>query len=866
MGVELGKIWPMIAELVKDGISLIPVREESDGVRPAKTPYGSWAEYQQRVAKEGELWAIMEQKNTTAIAAVCGVVSGNLECIDIDSKYYPGIDAILLSDIAKFYPHLYTRLRIHRTPSGGYHILYRIADHAPQGNIKLAGRMKTDEELQADFASGKRKPTKTVNFLETRGEGGYFLFPPSLGYTVHQPNPIPAITWEERCSLINLCQSYCEITKVAPSPKLTQIQDSIYTTNPFEDFNNQCDPVQLMESQGWKFLRENARFIWFTRPGKEDGVSASFNREKRVFFIFTTSTDLDEKRGYNPATLFAEFTHNGDKKAAFRELVQGGFGQVKRNVEQSLVKKAVINGTSEVPNNFSIGAKEQFKQLQEQFRQAHPYGVFWSYDENNKMQISREDFLQVAKSLGFRSYRRSVVQINGRFIERVDIMTFFNNMKAYIREDEEKVYKDVCDAYEKFIQASGKFIMDNRLEQFDDSECIYDDSETCYKFFQDVVIKITADEVLELDYDSLDGLVWSEKVINRNFRTTATASNIYERFINLATGDNNGSVHDYVRNILGFLCHDYNSSSSLYIIVMTEMVNDPKKGGGSGKNVLINSLSKFIGICTSSGSMSTFDDKFYSVWDQKSRVYFVPDIPKKINWEFLKSAIEDPKLNKKYVQEESISTFNAPKLVLNTNYSYEENDGGLKRRIIPMEFTNYFTIHGGPDVVFGKRFPTRGEIDSTSCDDRESNGDFDESDYKGYFDFLIDCVKYHLSQGRKLEKIELSDTGWRKKFSNQYNDKVLDFIDDHITGWVSLPFVEASRLQMDFDNFISVELKEKYKINQKTLLSAIEEFCDRHRIRFQKSVLKSINSIKKRVHIFEGVYEGEVVEDDGFPF
>src|SRR5690606_23960338 len=120
---------------------------------------------------------------------VSGVVSGNLECIDVDTKYYPGIDATLLADINKFYPTLFPRLRIHKTPSGGFHILYRILEHAPDGNIKLAGRMKTDAELEKERGLGKKNPAKSVNFLETRGEGGYFLCPPSLGYSVHQDNP-----------------------------------------------------------------------------------------------------------------------------------------------------------------------------------------------------------------------------------------------------------------------------------------------------------------------------------------------------------------------------------------------------------------------------------------------------------------------------------------------------------------------------------------------------------------------------------------------------------------------------------------------------------------------------------------------------
>jgi len=852
MAVELGKVWGKISDLVKDGISLIPVREDSDSSRPAKTPYGSWTEYQQRIAEEGELWAIMEAKNTTAIAAVCGTVSGNLECIDIDSKYNPGIDATLLSDISKFYPQLSVRLRVHRTPSGGYHIIYRIKDHHPEGNLKLAGRMKTEEELQADYASGKRKPTKSVNFLETRGEGGYFLYPPSLGYTIHQDNPIPLISWEERCSLINLCRSYDEVVKIAPTPKPTQAQDNFYTTNPFEDFNHKCDPIELMESQGWKFLKDNNRFIWFTRPGKDDGVSASFNIEKRVFYIFTSSTDLESTRGYNPATLYSEFTHNGDKKSAFRSLVQKGYGQVKRNVEQATIKKAVINGQAAVPNNFSDEAKEQFKLLQDQFTQQHPYGVYWEYDENGKVQISREDFLNVARELGFRHYKSSPVQINGKFIERITLIQFFDTMKQYIQEEEADVYTSICNSYEKFIQNSGKFIIENRLEKFDDTECVEDSADVCYKFYNNVAIRITAESIIKIDYDEIDGFIWADKMLGRNYLgEDVNASSLYQTFLKNATGtDSNGNVKEYIQNVIGYLTHDFKSESAGYITVLQEMVSDPRKGGGSGKNIFGNILREMTSVCTVPGAMVQFNEKFLQAWNNQ-RVFFLADIPKKVDWPFLKEQTTGYGLLKKlYKNEEEVNPCDMPKILINTNYSYEDADGGLKRRIRPVEFTEFYTLNGGVDIVHGKMFPSG----------------FTKEDWKGFDDFVLKSIQHHLSQGGKIELVDLSEIGWNKKFTNQYGEKTLEFFLDNIHSWLRSDYVEVSLFQKAYDEYVATDLKEKYKLSQRTLNAALIEFCDRYAISFQQSVVKRLAHQTKRVHIFEGVFEGEDVFEEEFPF
>jgi len=852
MALSLAKVWKEVEALLADGISLIPVREKAEGNKAAKTPCAyTWKDYQTRIAEVGELYSAMEYHNTTAIAAVCGVVSGNLECIDVDSKYYPGFDAILLADIAKFYPHLYSRLRIHRTPSGGYHIIYRILDHAPEGNVKLAGRYSTEDEMQAQRDRGAKRPSKTVNFLETRGEGGYFLYPPSLDYSVHQPNPIPLLTWEERCSLINLCRSYDEVVKVAPTPKPTQAQESYYTTNPFEDFNFRCDPVELMQSQGWAFLKENNRFIWFTRPDKTEGVSASFNRDKRVFYIFTTSTELEGTRGYNPATLYAEFTHNGDKSAAFRELIKQGYGQVKKSVEQAIIKKAVINGQAAIPNNFTEEAREQFAQLQEQFQQAHPYGTFWAFEEK-KYVISREDFLSVAKSLGFRHHHSSIVQINGRFIERVSLINFFDTMKEYIQEEEADVYTDICNAYEKFIQASGKFISENRLDKFDDSECVQDSVDICYKFYNNLAIRVTPDAITVLDYDKIDGYIWSDKMLGRDYLgPEVQASSLYENFLKNATGAENGKVKDSVRNVIGYLTHDFKSESAGYIIVMQEMVSDPRLGGGSGKNIFGNLLRNMITVCTVPGSSVQFNEKFLQAWNYQ-RIYFLADIPKKIDWLFLKEMATGFGLMKKlYRNEEEVSPEIMPKLLINTNYSFEDSDGGLKRRIIPIEFTDFYTLNGGIDTVHGKMFPSAGG----------SRGDWTNEDWKGFDDFVLGCIQYNLQQGGKLQRSELSQIGWEKKFSNQYGEKTLEFFNDNMATWISSGYITVSMFQYQYEQYVAGELKEKYKLSQRTLNSAVREFCERFGVDFQQSVVKKIAHETKRVHIFSGEFITNAVND-----
>jgi hypothetical protein len=180
MNISENNSWTPIKWLLENGISIIPVRDKPQGDYVAKTPYTGWKKYQTEIISMPVLWEQMDKHKTTAVAIICGKVSGNLEIIDIDVKYKPGVDASIFMTIKEIYPELFARLRIHKTPSGGYHILYRTSTGTIPGNKKLAGRHKTEAEIAV-----QEKP-KTVNFIETRGEGGYALAPPSMNYTVFQ--------------------------------------------------------------------------------------------------------------------------------------------------------------------------------------------------------------------------------------------------------------------------------------------------------------------------------------------------------------------------------------------------------------------------------------------------------------------------------------------------------------------------------------------------------------------------------------------------------------------------------------------------------------------------------------------------------
>ena len=91
---EIQKSWKINSDYLKQGISIIAVRDKSDSKHVAKSPYWGWKKYQEEIITEAELFQQMEKCDTTATAFVMGRVSGNFEGIDIDEKNWIRIYSI----------------------------------------------------------------------------------------------------------------------------------------------------------------------------------------------------------------------------------------------------------------------------------------------------------------------------------------------------------------------------------------------------------------------------------------------------------------------------------------------------------------------------------------------------------------------------------------------------------------------------------------------------------------------------------------------------------------------------------------------------------------------------------------------------
>lgn len=819
---EFTQSWSAIKTYLDQGINIIPVDTH-------KKPFKNWKHWQTNKVTEQELWESFNQTGAENGAMVLGAVSGNLFVIDIDSKYYHGFDAIYFSAIKEFYPELWDKLRIHKTPSGGYHIIYRTP--TPGGNKKLASRLMTPEEESAHRIAHPNDRTKVLSkcFLETKGEGGLTNFPPSVGYSVFKKAPIPQLTEQEHQSLITLGSTYNQVLKVVTPPKPTVYDNDYYDEDPWTHFNNSPEAEMVLEKAGWVPGKQSSQFQWYSRPGTKGDIHASFNKAKRVYYIFTTSTQFEPDQGYHPSTALSIIQHRGDKKATYKWLVDNGFGKVKPQKERAAIKKMARTKTAP-PANFSQAAKEEFAVTAEKLKALHPHGVFWGFDKE-KITISRDAFYRVASALGFCLLEDQLHILTKNIIAESDERTLQDAMYNYIQEPEEVLAEDIRNSLESFMQKSGKFSI-TRLPIINKSRLLRDTKSTCYKIFRNGIIKITAKECTPLNYSDVIDIIEYKKIKQRDFALNDSPG-IYEDFLSKAV--NWSQDEEHVRKIIGYLSHEYKDETTGFIIVLTEQCPDPKDGGGSGKNLFCKILENTTSYHSKNGGQVSYDEKFFQSWSGQ-KIMGISDVPKNFRFEFLKEPSTGEFTHKKlYRDERVIPVEDGPKFIIHTNFSYEITDGGLKRRIIPIEFTDFFTKAGGVDAHFGVHFPSG----------------WTEEDWNKFDTFIIGCVQKWLNSGLKLKSVPLSETGYEKQFEHTYGKHLTEFINDNFDTWVRDKQLVSETLATSLKLYYNDnDVPMQYRPSKNKVADAIKEFAKHRQIPIKSNQLLWDGMVQRKGYQF----------------
>ncbi|MEM1098583.1 MAG: AAA family ATPase [Planctomycetota bacterium] len=287
------------------GLSIVPVGQD-------KRPIGAWKQRQTTPANAATLQHQLADNRATGVAAICGRVSGGLEVIDFDVPGFYERWAELAADVLH-------RLPVQRTGGGGHQVAWRRP--TPGGNQKLAWSPNENEHTGREVA------------IETRGEGGYVVIPPSLHpsgkrYAWATPETFasaPILTDAEAEVLLDAARSLCkaphtrqelEARRTAQANAKPRQRASVNgEASVIDTFNKAVTIREMLTRAGYTL---DTRSGEYTRPGEGASPGGVVILDGRSFHHSTNDPLHDGLHTVDSFAVFCAIEHGGELPKAIR--------------------------------------------------------------------------------------------------------------------------------------------------------------------------------------------------------------------------------------------------------------------------------------------------------------------------------------------------------------------------------------------------------------------------------------------------------------------------------------------------------------------------------------------------------------------
>ena len=294
-----------------NGLNPIPTKKDKSPLLPAGHPY--------LYEKIDNIEKYFSGAEMISIAA--GRVSDGIECIDFDeNKDAPGtpegiapIFETYINDTEVQYLLKQGKISVNKTQGGGFHVIIK-SEYSNRSTV-----------LARYLAGGA--------MIEVRGEGSYFVVPPSQRYS-HIAGPemvkLDLCEKEERQYLIDFARSFTLVAQANGYNNNVKKSWPEHWDNekPFGRFNNNGWPYAEREllAAGWAKggarspHSENTVQYW-TRPGKVKGVSATFGHKNNMFYVFSgNAAPFEDHTAYTPSDVMIKLKFAGNQ-TAFKDWV-----------------------------------------------------------------------------------------------------------------------------------------------------------------------------------------------------------------------------------------------------------------------------------------------------------------------------------------------------------------------------------------------------------------------------------------------------------------------------------------------------------------------------------------------------------------
>ncbi len=386
------------------------------------------------------------------------------------------------------------------------------------------------------------------------------------------------------------------------------------------------------------------------------------------------------------------------------------------------------------------------------------------FDDNDalkEIKINRFRFVQLLGSFGYTRHEinndaTTFVRIKDNVIKHTHKDEIIDHFEKFLRTEYDFdgagcTAVDYESLINKFYSGLGSFFskdLFNRVRTEQQIVFNQDGQDTIYLYYRNGFVRITGDGYKLLDYAAMEGSVWEDQLLERDFKIAEVAGlkfadseakkprkeiegGIFADFV-FRIANEDLERFQSLCSIIGYLMHDY-YDYKLKAVNLTDSSLSDEADGRSGKTMLCKIIGWVRSYCEINGkNFNAADKNKYEDAKPGTQFLHINDVRSKgVNKfdfeDIFNDVTEGIIVNQKYMKPFR----HRAKMAISSNNPINIVGGSQRDRVIEFELSGYFSADHSPEQEYGSWF----------------GRDWDEKEWSKFDNFMCYCGQTFLKHG-----------------------------------------------------------------------------------------------------------------------
>lgn len=358
------------------------------------------------------------------------------------------------------------------------------------------------------------------------------------------------------------------------------------------------------------------------------------------------------------------------------------------------IKHDLKNGKEKIVSKYKIT-----EDTYDSIREEKEHEDFWYY-EKEKCKIDPLKYKWFLERNGFKKYfpansqKPTWVSIKSNIVQESSVEKIKDFVLGYLLDNQEFDVWKLASNYGNLFSEQFLLMLDSIELQM-----LKDQKYKSFIAFQNGILEVTKDEYKLVEYIDVDGYVWEDQIIKRDFVKTDNNDNEYKTFVNNISN----KEPEAIECAIGYLLSTYKNKMNNKVIILNDEVISDNPEGGTGKGLFVQGLKQIRKVSIVDGK--DYEDKksfANQTVSQATQIFVLDDVSRNFNLEKRFSLItEGITLERKNKDAIKLDVEDSPKMVISTNYAIKGEGNSHDRRRHELEFAQFYGEKLTPYDEFG---------------------------------------------------------------------------------------------------------------------------------------------------------------------